>query len=212
MIVGGWAGVTANHHAQVQLSRAKSAGLLTAGYCYINFASVLDGRRQVREALAAFGAEADSLGFLAIDVETSAANQLPAGLHGETPDGYSQQRAAVRIAEAVQQVEQAGLRPVIYTKKDDWQRITGNTRQFKNLPLWHPKTIAGDDLNRPLLASPENTFGGWTRRVGKQYELDTILRDPPIRVDLDVFDLSAFSPSSPNDRQLSNIQIADAKP
>jgi hypothetical protein len=32
--------------------------------------------------------------------------------------------------------------------------------------------------------------------VGKQYELDTVLTDPPIQVDLNVFDLSAFSPKS----------------
>jgi len=208
VIVGGWGGVKPNPHAQVQLSRARSAGLLTAGYCYLNFAAALDGRRQVREALAAFGTEADSLGFLAIDVETSAANQLSPGLRRATPEASAQQGAAVRIAEAVQQVEQSGLRPVIYTKKDDWQRVTGDTQQFKNLPLWHPKTIAGDDLNQPPLASPDNTFGGWTRRLGKQYDLDTMLQHPPIRVDLDVFDLSAFSASGPKDRQLSSIQIA----
>ena len=100
---------------------------------------------------------------------------------------------------------------MIYTKKDDWQRVTGDTQQFKNLPLWHPKTIAGDDINQPPLASPENTFGGWSRRAGKQYELDTVLHHPPIRVDLNVFDLSAFSPSRPNDGQLSNIRVAEAK-
>jgi hypothetical protein len=85
VIVNGWGGVNRNGHARVQLSRARSAGLLTAGYCYLNFASPLDGASQVREALAAFGPEAAHLGFLAIDIETSARNQLSPGLLREPP-------------------------------------------------------------------------------------------------------------------------------
>jgi len=198
VIVAGWGGVNPNRHAQGQLSRARSSGLLTAGYCYLNFASSLDGRRQVREALAAFDAEAANLGFLAIDVETSARGQLSPGLRLDPPDASAQQQAVDRIAEAVRQVELVGLRAVIYTKKSDWQRVTGDTLQFKSLPLWNPRTIGGDDLNQPDLGRTCDTFGGWTSRVGKQYELDTVLNDPPIKVDLDVFDLNAFALSNPN--------------
>ncbi len=198
VIVAGWGGVNPNRHAQVQLNRARSSGLLTAGYCYLNFASPSDGGRQVREALAAFGTEAANLGFLAIDVETSARNQLSPGLRLEPPDASAQQQGVARIAEAIRQVELAGLRAVIYTKKTDWQRVTGDTPQFKSLPLWNPRTIGGDDLTQPDLGRPGDTFGGWLSRVGKQYELDTVLNDPPIKVDLDVFDLSAFSLSNPN--------------
>jgi hypothetical protein len=198
VIVAGWGGVNPNRHAQVQLSRARNSGLLTAGYCYLNFASPLDGGRQVREALGAFGTEAANLGFLAIDVETSARNQLSPGLRLEPPDASAQQQAVDRIAEAVRQVESVGLRAIIYTKKGDWTRVTGDTQQFRSLPLWHPKTIGGDDLTQPDLARPSDTFGGWLSRVGKQFELDTMLDDPPIKVDLDVFDLSAFSESNPN--------------
>jgi len=198
VIVAGWGGVNPNPHAQVQLCRARSAGLLTAGYCYLNFASALDGRRQVREALAAFGSEAADLGFLAIDVETSARNQLSPGLRLEPPDASAQQQAVERIAEAVRQVEGVGLRAVIYTKKSDWQRVTGDTPQFKSLPLWNPRTMGGDDLNQPDLGRAGDTFGGWIGRAGKQFELDTVLNDPRIKVDLDVFDMSAFSESNPN--------------
>ena len=198
VIVSGWGGVNRNGHARVQLSRARSAGLLTAGYCYLNFASPLDGASQVREALAAFGPEAARLGFLAIDIETSARNQLSPGLRLEPPDPSAQQQALVRITEAVQQVQEMSLRTVIYAKKSDWQRITGDTQQFKDLPLWNPKTIGGDDLSQPDLGRPAHTFGGWTSRVGKQYELDTVLNNPPIKVDLNVFDLRAFSASDPN--------------
>jgi glycosyl hydrolase family 25 len=210
VIVSGWGGVNPNRHASVQLSRARDAGLLTAGYCYVNFSSPLDGGCQVREALTAFGTEWAYLGFLAIDVETSAANQLSPGLRSEPPLATAQQLAVTRIAEAVQEVHRMGLSAVIYTKQDDWQRITGDTQQFKSLPLWHPKTIGGDDINEPDLANPGYTFGGWTTRTGKQYVLDTFLDNPRIQVDLNVFDLNAFSRSSPGYREPANIRIAAA--
>ena len=198
VIVAGWGGVNPNRQARVQLSRARSAGLLTAGYCYLNFASPLDGASQVREALFAFGPEAARLRFLAIDIETSALNQLSPGLRLDPPDASAQQQAITRITEAVQQVQEMSLRTVIYTKKSDWQRITGDTQQFKGLPLWNPRTLGGGDLTQPDLARPGDTFGGWISRVGKQYELDTVLNNPPIKVDLNVFDLSVFSASNPN--------------
>jgi hypothetical protein len=210
VIVAGWGGINPNPHAHVQLSRARSAGLLTAGYCYLNFASALDGGRQVREALAALDTEWVHLGFLAIDVETSARNQLSPGLRLERPDATAQQLAVVRITEAVQQAQRMGLSAIIYTKQDDWQRITGDTRQFKHLPLWHPKTIGGDDPSHPDLAGPAYTFGGWTARAGKQYVLDTFLEDPRIQVDLNVFDLNAFSAVSPDDREAAAFRIVAA--
>jgi hypothetical protein len=211
VIVAGWGGINPNHHASVQLSRASNAGLLIAGYCYLNFASPLDGGIQVREALTAFGTEWACLGFLAIDVETSARNQLSPGLRVEPPDSTAQRLAVARIAEAVQEVQRTGLSAVIYTKKDDWERVTGDTQQFKSLPLWHPKTMGGDDINQPDLANPGYTFGGWTTRAGKQYMLDTILNSPSIQVDLNVFDLNVFSASSPNYREANNFRIVAAE-
>jgi len=199
VIVSGWGGVNRNRHARMQLSRAQSAGLLTAGYCYLNFASPMDGASQVREALAAFGPEGAHLSFLAIDVETSARSQLPPGLRLEPPDPSAQERAVARITEAVQQVQEMSLRTVIYAKKSDWQRITGDTDQFKDLPLWNPRTVGGDDPRQPDLGRPADTFGGWKHRVGKQYELDTVLNEPPIKVDLNIFDLSAFFRTNPNE-------------
>lgn len=207
VIVGGWGGVNPNHHASTQLSRARGAGLLTAGYCYLNFASPLDGGRQVREALTAFGTEWAHLGFLAIDVETSASNQLSPGLRMDPPDATAQKLAVARIAEAIQQVQRMGLNAIIYAKQDDWQRITGDTRQFKSLPLWHPKTIGGDDISKPDLANPGYTFGGWTTRAGKQYVLDTFLGEPAIQVDLNVFDLSVFS-ARPEYHYLRDFRLA----
>jgi hypothetical protein len=117
----------------------------------------------------------------------------------EPPDPSAQERAVARITEAVQQVQEMSLRTVIYAKKSDWHRITGDTKQFKDLPLWNPRTVGGDDPTQPDLGRAGDTFGGWKHRVGKQYELDTVLNDPPIKVDLNVFDLSAFFPTNPNE-------------
>ncbi len=207
VIVAGWGGVNPNSHAQVQLRLARSAGLLTAGYCYLNFASCLDGSRQVREALTAFGSEAACLGFVAIDVEASAGNQLPPGLRRVPQDRSAQQQAIARIGEAIQQVQHAGLRAILYTKMRDWQQVTGDTQQFRNVPLWNPRTLGGDDINQPALTGPDHAFGGWACRIGKQYQLDATLNNPRILVDLDVFDLSAFSTASPNDHRPIDMRI-----
>ncbi len=203
VIVNGWGGVTRSRYAETQLSRARSAGLLTAGYCYLNFASALDGGSQVREALTTFGSEAAYLGFLAIDVETEARNQLSSGLQAEPPDPAAQQEAVTRISEAVQEVERVGLRAVIYTKKSYWKRATGNTVVFSALPLWWTQ-VGPPSLSSPDLSSPMWTFGGWTNPIGKQYQLDTTLPPSAIPVDLNIFDPAAFALSNPNFKPLSS--------
>jgi hypothetical protein len=101
-----------------------------------------------------------------------------------------------------------GLNVVIYTKKDDWRRVTGDTQQFGNLPLWHPKTIGGDDLKQPDLANPGCTFGGWTTRAGKQYALDTVLDSPAIQVDLNIFDLRVFAAGAANSIGTAGLRVA----
>jgi Glycosyl hydrolases family 25 len=206
VIVGGWGGVNRNPHAQVQSSRARSAGLLSAGYCYLNFATVLDGGWQVGEAIAAFGAEAAHLGFLAIDVESDASNQLSPGLQAEPPDASAQRDAVARIAEAVQAVRRAGLCPVIYTKKSYWKRVTGNTAAFSSLPLWWTQ-VGPASLSEPDLSSPAWTFGGWTNYAGKQCALQTTATPSAFPVDLDIFDRDVFAPSNPN-RKADSVQIA----
>jgi hypothetical protein len=201
VIVGGWGGVNRNHRAQIQLSRARDAGLLTAGYCYMNFASASDGACQVREALTAFGCEAAYLRFLAIDVESYAINQLSPGLQQEAPDAAAQRQAVERIAEAVQEAQRAGLRAVIYTKKSDWKRVTGNTAAFSALPLWWTQ-VGPPSLRNPDLSSPAWTFGGWTNYVGKQYLLEKTLTASAIPVDLNIFDAAAFATGNPDDKPL----------
>ena len=118
VIAQGWGGKTANNHAEIQLNHARIAGLLTAGYCYLNFASSYDGARQIRNALGAFGSEAEYLGFLAIDVETFDQSQLPPGLKQDPPDPVAQAQAVTRISEAISQVELIGLEPVSKLPKD----------------------------------------------------------------------------------------------
>ncbi len=201
VIVSGWGGVNRNHHARTQLNRARSAGLLTAGYCYLNFACDSDGASQVREALAAFEAEAAFLGFVAIDVESDAWNQLSPGLQREPAEASAQQQAVARIAEAVEEAQGAGLRAVIYTKKSYWKRVTGNTLAFSAIPLWWTQ-VGPASLNDPDLNSPSWTFGGWTNYVGKQCVLDTTLTASAIPVDVDIFDTAAFALSNPSYKPL----------
>jgi uncharacterized delta-60 repeat protein len=204
VIVNGWGGISSNPHAQKQLANARAAGLLTAGYCYLNFNSAYDGARQVRNALANFGPEAAYLGFLAIDVERYDLRQLPPGLLQNPPDPSAQASAVSLIAQAVAQVTSVWLKPVIYSNKDSWNWITGaDTTHFNELPLWEPTTLGGSDITQPDLSSDSYTFGGWTSRVGKQYVISGspskyYLQIPHIEVDLDVLEYGAFSLSNPN--------------
>lgn len=207
VIVEGWDGNFdgkggVRFNARQNLNYARRAGLQTAGYCFLNFNSGVDGGEQVRNALIAFGSEAKYLGFLAVDVE----------IKGETVFSPSADVAAIQ--RAVKQVQDLGLQPVIYSLKSGWGLITGSdVSDFHQIPLWGASATDGNDLNNPPLGNIHNTFGGWTQRVGKQYLQD----DPPdnkvylngVEVDYDVFDRSAFTLSNPNYRPQAVIS-ADA--
>jgi hypothetical protein len=185
----GWGGRTRNSLAAQQLQDARAAGLLTAGYCFLNFDRPQNGACQVQEALAAFGPEAAFLGFLAIDVEDAF---LPAGL--QPPQDPVAQRAAVqRIAEAVAEVRAVGLKPAIYTTGRYWNPITGDSTAFKDIPLWRTQ-----DDGIPDPAIPGAPFGGWGTRAAKQYRIDTSIASfPASDVDLDVAEPSLFRCRNP---------------
>ena len=188
VIAQGYGGLSQNPYAEYQLGQARASGLLTAGYCYLNFTSVKDGGCQVREALNAFGSEAPYIGFLAIDVEDK---YLP-----PTMGSAERQKAIARIAEAVAEVESVGLRPVIYTTDYFWSLITGDSPSFSSLPLWFSKEDHLADLD-----TPSTDFGGWSQMSGKQYEID--LPGSPVRflgvaVDYDIMDESLFARSNPD--------------
>jgi GH25 family lysozyme M1 (1,4-beta-N-acetylmuramidase) len=128
------------------------------------------GEWQIKQTLDAIDAEKNYIAFMVIDIE------LPEGWH-ITVDPIQ------RIREAVEAVEKAGLRAVIYTSKYEWQLVTGDTKEFSNLPLWNAKWDHIADLNANW-----NAYGGWMKRVGKQYWGDTVFG----KKDLDVFDPSLF--------------------
>ena len=105
----GWTGLGAVHASEQNLKNARTNGLLTAGYCYLNFVTNKSAACQVYEAIVAFGTEAEHLSFIAIDVEDAF---LPSGLKTPPYDRTEQTKAVGRIAEAVETVADAGLRPV----------------------------------------------------------------------------------------------------
>lgn len=199
-IVAGWGGLTENPNAEVQLNQARNAGLLTAGYCRLNFASTYSGARQIRNALDAFGPEAAYLKFLAIDVEADMTNQLSPGLLEYLANSASQSIAVVaaqsdavaRIQQAAAQVSSVGLVPVIYTLKSYWFQITSNSTLFSQMgiPLWWSQD--GPPItDLPDLSSSSRTFGGWTNDIGKQFAQNIYLNS--LLADLDVFSSSAFA-------------------
>lgn len=196
VIVAGKQSVTLNEHASVQLHNARMAGLQTATYCFLNFTTKSDGARQIRDTLLACTDEAKYLGFIAIDVERPKSATTPL-------NPAEKAMAVLRISEAVDQVNAVGLRPIMYTRRDDWIYYTDDSNLFRNLLLWNPRTKNGSDITIPDLSLSSETFGGWTNRSGKQYEISTpespyYLNDPHIEVDLDVFHPAAFSLSNPD--------------
>lgn len=169
----------------------------TAAYVLLNFspsAPTMGGFYQIQAGLATFCGLAtpsgpvlpsclteNGLGFMALDVECSTCAT-------NTP----QQKVANNqiIYEAVQAVETAGLKPVIYTNVNSWNVLTGNTDAFSCIPLWQAQYDNISSLN--ALAD----VGGWTDAVGKQYASNVFVLPASATVDLNVFDPSVFSPPS----------------
>lgn len=164
-IVGSWHGASHNPHAEANLLEAKRAGFHIATYVALNAGS---GRTAVRNGKQACGRAWDDLAFVAIDCET---------------DGI----APAIISEAIDEVKQEGLRPIIYTAYWWWHGHFGNPDSFRHMPLWS----ADYDLDPALNLSP--AYGGWTEAelVGKQYDGSTEHRHPMlygVEVDMNIFD------------------------
>jgi len=225
VIAQAWGGRSRNEFAVSQLEAARSvAGMKSAAYVLLNYDDKVcstyakpqrdsngscpgglvpqtqpGGRWQVRQALAALGTEVKHIAFVAIDVEWFTRGVLPAGLQAE-----SQRRQ--RILDAIDEVQKATKRPVIYTRnvRGHWADITGCqsadrssdcrrlfqviTNSQSPIPLWDVQTGEAilDDFQ---------PYGAWTTRFGRQYQLDGNLFGLPASrtVDLNVFDASLFS-------------------
>jgi hypothetical protein len=212
-----WGGRSRNEFASAQLAGARMiAGMQTGAYVLLNFDNKVcrtfskpvrneDGRCagvsvtqphtgarwQVQQGIAALGSEFAHIAFIAIDVEWFLSADPPR-------DAAAQARRLQYVLDAIDEVRRAGKAPVIYTRNADghFQDITGcdltstavACRRLQSIPLWDVQNGSPD-------LSGFRPYSAWTKRVGRQYKLDTnSFGLPPSRtVDLNVFDVSLFS-------------------
>jgi hypothetical protein len=220
-----WGGRSRNEFAESQLAGARAAGMKTAAYVLLNYDNLVcatyahpvrnengkcagalipqesgGGGWQVRQGLAALGAEAEKVAFVAIDVEWFASA-------GPSLDPAEQARRAAYVLEAIKELWARNKRPIIYTRNSTghWDDITGCGKQsagttcaalfaaihdpVRPVALWDVQSgTAALDAFRP--------HGGWTERIGRQYRLDANAFGLPKgrTLDLNVFELSFFGP------------------
>ena len=137
---GSWHGSIENRYAEHVLSGARLAGLKTATYI------VLGARPEVvTTGLKACGKQADHLAFVALDCELR-------GLTEET------------LHEAIQLVQKAGHRCVIYTGSWFWEGRLDNPDWASHMPLWTATTTASQRYRQwPAMevgASPSRSSTG----------------------------------------------------
>lgn len=225
VIAQAWGGRSRNEYAAAQLAGARAVGLKTAAYVLLNYDDRVcptfahpvrnehgrcmgdlipqdepGGRWQVRQGIAALGAELDKVSFIAIDVEWFAS---PA----PSLDAAEQERRRQSVLDAIGEVKRLRKQAVIYTRNagGHWNDITGcsmadsaaECADLYNLIHNPSAPIALWDVQN---GTPEldnfRPHGAWTERLGRQYKLDTNLFGLPAArtVDLNVFDLSLFAP------------------
>lgn len=159
-VVGLWHGLEAYDAAHKTLVGIRSAGMLTAGY--IALSPSRGGAEQVALGKAIAGDEWPALNFVAIDVEV---------------DGVT----VPQIREALDAVQSAGQRPIVYTAKWYWTGPFGDSTAFANYPLWDAYY---DNDPTPAFNHP---YGGWTMAslVGDQFTNTTNVGS--IAVDFNIF-------------------------
>lgn len=122
------------------------------------FGSPFGENRDITWAIA--NAQATGVKRVWIDCEIDAA---PFGFTddlGATPGGRV---STIRIL--TQRIRAAGLEPGIYSAPWWWRPNTGDTQEFRDLPLWFANYPA-DGHAMPELPDP---FGGWTKPAIHQY-------------------------------------------
>jgi hypothetical protein len=231
VVAQAWGGRSRNEFAASQLAGARSiGGMKEAAYVLLNyddrvcptFAQPVRDRRgkcagdlisqetpgarwQVRQGLAALGAELPRAAFVAIDVEWFLSGLPPS-------DSAAVARRRQYILDAIDEVRARRKRAVVYTRNVDghWLQITG-CRPGSSQPPPGCETLSsviGDPANPVPLwdvqggdadLSSFKPYGEWMERLGRQYKLDRNLFGLPAArtVDLDVFDISLFSPVRP---------------
>jgi hypothetical protein len=219
-----WGGRSRNEFAASQLAGARAIGMKTAAYVLLNYDDKVcptfdhpvrdsrgkctgdpisqeqpGGRWQVRQGLAALGSELNKVSFIAIDVEWFESE-------GPSLEPLEQTRRRNYILEAIDEVRKHNKKPVIYTRngRRHWSDITG----CDVIPASDGCMALHRVINNPATpialwdvepGDPElenfRPHGDWTKRLGRQYKLDTNL--PGLssgkNIDLNIFDLSLFS-------------------
>jgi hypothetical protein len=219
-----WGGRSRNEFAASQLAGARAIGMKTAAYVLLNYDDKVcptfehpvrdslgrctgdlisqeqpGGRWQVRQGLAALGSELNKVSFIAIDIEWFAPE-------GPSSEASEQARRRTYILDAIDEVWKQNKKPVIYTRnaRGHWSDITGcdvistsDGCMALHKVINNPVTpIALWDVEK---GDPElqnfRPHGDWTKRLGRQYKLDTSLfgLSPGKTVDLNIFDLSLFA-------------------
>jgi GH25 family lysozyme M1 (1,4-beta-N-acetylmuramidase) len=148
---GGYASV-----APVNVSGASAAGMKVGVYMPLEYSATSNGTAQVNNAIKALGTQLKNVVAFAIDVEDYS------GVPPMTPALV--QRAIQYIGQAVAAIQQAKLKPIIYSNSLYWQKYTNTSTQFSaaNIPLWLTKP---DNVGQLTSAG----FGGWTAPTGKQF-------------------------------------------
>jgi hypothetical protein len=186
-----------------QLDAFSAAGFKTAAYCYLNFIQSvqppLSGAQQAQKCINTIGkGRLATISFIALDIEIAIPPPPTCpGSAGEEclvpPD-----TANSIISEALSTIALAtpGKQPVIYTAKEFWIPITGNTTQFNSQPLWTAATARFEGYVDsagnlacgigPASLTPQQhcgnglpsltpftggIFGGWIAQRGNQYDI-----------------------------------------
>lgn len=200
--------------AREQLNALHSAGIKTAGYCYLYFdANAQTGKQQVQNCLNTLiegGSLQGELAFMAIDVEDTTKPEY------SDPHGLIQ-TALDRITAAL-----GPGKAVIYTAEYFWDPITGNDTGFNDYPLWTAATYSFESYVDPAgelycfgasgLVPNQNKsgpngipslqsfvpFAGWSQQHGNQYDIGYLHNGSRSQclfgkiVDFDVFDGALF--------------------
>ena len=166
VVVEAWTGTAQASNCYLNLRRAVQAGLAVDAYCFLRFASNRTAIEQVDRAIQACGPAINVVGTMWIDVETYLDDQLP-----------SKTKNRASVEDAIQEVKDiAGyfglnVQAGIYSSQSMWEQCVGTnyTKPAEiSVPLWY----AHDDKISNCSDWTTQKFGGWSRPVMKQFDLD----------------------------------------
>jgi hypothetical protein len=140
-------------------------------YCFLNFsAPIKTGDTQVKAGLAAIGPDVTKLlASYWIDVEPGNENQyINTNLTVSEREYILGQ--AVLAAEIAANTNGNAFRPMIYTQASVWNTYFPGVTEFSYLPLWDAIYDKDPDLLYNNGSTTWRPYGGWSTRIGKQYD------------------------------------------